>query len=70
MAESKLSLDYDDLTAMVARYGLGLSYTSTDWTDQQVIDIDRAVDKGYADFLGAHDWRFLKQFAKISTTAP
>lgn len=70
MAESKLSLDYDDLSTMVARYGLGLSYTATDWSTQQEVDIQRSIDKGYADFLGAHDWNFLKKFTTVNTTAP
>ncbi len=70
MGESSLSLAYDDLTAMVARSALGLSYTSTDRTTQETADINRAVDKGYSDFLRSHDWRFLKKFTTITTTAP
>ena len=70
MAESSLSLTYDDLSVMVARTGLALSYTATDWSTQEAADINRAIDKGYADFLAAYDWRFLKKFATITTTAP
>jgi len=70
MGESSLSLAYADIAAMVARSGLGLSYTSTDWSTQETADIDRAVDKGYSDFLRSHDWRFLKKFATITTTTP
>ena len=70
MAESSLSLAYDDLAAMVARSGLGLPYASNEWTAQEVVDINRVVDKGYSDFLRAHEWRFLKKFTTITTTAP
>lgn len=70
MAESSLSLAYADLAAIVARSGLALSYSSGDWSAQELIDIDRSIDKGYADFLGAHDWSFLKKFATITTTTP
>jgi len=70
MAESSLSIAYADLSVMVARYGLDLSYSADDWSEQETADIDRAIDKGYSDFLAAHDWRFLKKFATITTTAP
>jgi len=70
MAESPLSLTYDDISTVVARSGLGLSYTAANWSTQQKADINRAIDKGYSDFLRAHDWRFLKKFTTITTTDP
>jgi len=70
MAESSLSLTYAEMASIVARTGLGIRGSSTDWTTQETTDINRVVDKGYSDFLNAHDWRFLKKFATINTTAP
>lgn len=69
MAESGLSLGYSDFAAAVARSALGYSGTSTDWTAQQLSDVDNSVKKGYSDFLAAYDWNFLKKFATITTTA-
>jgi hypothetical protein len=70
MSESALSLGYTDLAAMVARSGLGIKGSSDDWTAQETTDIQRSVDKGYSDFLRAHDWRFLKKFTTLTTTEP
>jgi hypothetical protein len=69
MAESALSLGYSDLTAIVARSALGYSSTYASCTTEQKSDIDTSIKKGYADFLAAHDWNFLKKFATITTTA-
>ena len=54
MAESSLSLTYDEISVMVARYGLQLDYTDTNWGTQDQADIDNAIDKGYSDFLRRH----------------
>ncbi len=50
MAESSLSLTYAEMASIVARTGLGIRGSSTDWTTQETTDINRVVDKGYSDF--------------------
>ena len=69
MAESGLSLGYSDIAALVARSALGYSSTSTAWTTEQTNDVNHAIKKGYSDFLSAHEWSFLRKFARITTTA-
>jgi len=70
MAESGLSLVWADITSIVARTGLHLDDTYDNLSTQEKRDVQRSIDKGYSDFLRAHDWRFLKKFTTITTTAP
>lgn len=70
MAESALSLGYAEISTRVARYGLGYPSDPDAWSAPQLADILVAIDKGYADFLAAYEWRFLRQFATIRTNAP
>jgi len=70
MAESTLSLDYDNLAVRVAEY-LGYSRTSGDWSVAEAARIDEIVQDGYRQFLmaGGHQWSFLEPTATLVTVA-
>lgn len=73
MAESTLSLDYDDLAKEVGGY-LGYRRSSNNWTADQVELISSIVQSGYRQFLHPpplpgerhrHSWTFLRPIATL-----
>jgi hypothetical protein len=76
MAESTLSLKYDDFAARVGRF-LGYGYSSTNWTADQAIEISDLVNSGYRQFLfppimpglTPHEWSFLRGTGTIVTVS-
>jgi len=65
MAESNLSLQYEDVAKSVGRF-LGFGRDMSGWSADQLGDIHEAMDKGYRDFLMSHDWSFLKPIGTLS----
>jgi len=68
MAESSLSKGYPDFRLRLGRY-LGLDVTVDNWSAQEVIDVDAAIDDGYDRFLGARRWSFLTTSGTVTTVA-
>lgn len=76
MAESSLSLTFTDLQTDVADY-LNLTRTSANWSTDDTARINRAINRGYRQFLypvqidrmHAHDWSFLRPATTIATVA-
>ena len=66
MAESTLSLTYDEFRVSVGDY-LGYGRTSGDWSGNAGDRIDESVQSGYRQFLSAHDWTFLKPNTTLTT---
>jgi len=69
MADSDLLLQNTALYTEVADL-LGYTRDDSNHTTEMVARIQKAMDKGYADFIGEHDWTFLRKYATIVTTAP
>lgn len=74
MAESTLSLTYDDIAKRVGLF-LGWSADSTQWdgavgtAGTKIDTIDMVIQSGLRMFYAAHDWTFLKPIDSITTTA-
>jgi len=75
MAESTLSITYDQLAVEVAVF-LGYSATDTDWTAAQVAEIDRYIQAGIRQFYyppavdgieAGYEWSFLSPTTTIDT---
>lgn len=73
MAESTLTLGYDDLAAEVG-YFLGFGRTSGNWTADQLAQVDAVVQAGYRQFVVpppvggiAHRWSFLRPTMSLVT---
>jgi len=63
VAESTLTYSFSDLWADCAEFaGLGRSPTGDDLTM-----VKRRVNDAYRQFLGVHDWKFLKRTAVLTT---
>lgn len=76
MAESSLSLTFTDMQTDVADY-LNLTRTSGNWSTDDTARINRAINRGYRQFLypaqidkmHAHHWSFLRPKTTIPTVA-
>lgn len=80
MAESSLSLQYDDFRKSVGRF-LGYGDTIANWSTDQSTAIESAVQTGYRRFLAppqvnidgksvrSYQWRFLKPWTTLATVA-
>lgn len=76
MAESTLSLTYNDFKSRTARY-LGWSSDSTDWSSDESTRLDEIVQSGYRRFLTPpaiqgvpkHSWSFLRPATTLSTSS-
>lgn len=77
MAESTLSITYDDLCKQVGRY-LGYGRDSDNWSADQTLDVEDCVQSGYRRFLTpppisnapvAHEWSFLAPVATLTLAA-
>jgi hypothetical protein len=75
MAESTLSIGYDDLQIEVGRF-LGYSATVASWDAGQVAEVDRYIQAGVRQFYyppatagaeAGYEWSFLKPVATIQT---
>lgn len=80
MAESTLTLTWDDLRKAVA-FSLGYGRTVANWSANQILNIQDAVDTGYRWVLNpriqladkgmlTHSWSWLKPIATVTTSAP
>jgi len=77
MAESELSLEYDDIQIEVGR-SIGYPADPGDWDADQVAEVDRHIQAGYRQFLypptiegieSGYEWSFLKPTTTITTIA-
>lgn len=69
MAESTLSLTYDDLAAEIGYFlGLGRKTVAT-WSAGDLVKIDAIIQAGYRRFLLANDWSFLSPMGSLVTVA-
>lgn len=77
MAESTLSIEYDDIQIEVGRF-LGYKVDPTTWSADQVAEVDRFIQAGYRQFLypsaiegieAGYPWSFLKPTTTITTIA-
>jgi len=80
MAESTLSLGYDDIQIEIGRL-LGYVVTAAAialWTAETIAEVDRIIQAGYRQFLyppavqgieAGYEWSFLKPTAEITTIA-
>ena len=50
MAESTLSLEYDDIQLEIGRF-VGFKVDPTTWTAAQIAEVDRYIQAGYRQFL-------------------
>jgi len=75
VAESTLSLEYDDIQIEVGRF-LGLLLDPDSWSANQVAEVDRFIQAGYRQFLyppaidgieAGYEWSFLKPTTTIDT---
>lgn len=75
MAESTLSIGYDDLQIEVGRF-LGYSATVASWDAGQVAEVDRYIQAGVRQFYyppatdgaeAGYEWSFLKPVATLQT---
>lgn len=77
MAESTLSITYDELAVIVAVF-LGYSPTKTDWSALEVAELDRYIQAGIRQFYyppavdgvpEGYEWSFLKPTTTIEVNA-
>jgi len=77
MAESELSVSYDDLLSDVGLF-LGYGSDASAWTSAQLAEVDRYIQAGIRQFYyppavqgaeSGYEWSFLKPNATISTAA-
>jgi len=75
MAESTLSLGYDEIQIEVGRY-LGYEADYTEWSLLEVAEVNRIIQAGYRQFLypqamegveAGYEWSFLKPTTTITT---
>jgi hypothetical protein len=73
MADSTLSVTYNELAASVGRF-MGYGATSGDFTADQLADVVRAINSGYRQFLSpmvsgrSHTWSFLSPVTSLTLT--
>jgi hypothetical protein len=68
MSESTLSMGYPDYRKLIGRF-LGYGGTSTNWSADQIDEIQFVMDSGLRRFYTAYDWRFLKPVTTQATVA-
>ena len=68
MAESTLSMGFADLQERVGHY-LGFGRVVGNYSADQVLDVNAMIRDGYRDYLGRHDWSFLRTSGSIVTVA-
>ena len=77
MAESTLSLGYNEIQIEVGRF-LGYEVTPASWTAAEIAEVDRFIQAGYRQFLyppeiegveSGYEWSFIKPTTTITTIA-